>query len=106
MSGGNGVDAAAVYELLRQVADRVIAHDQQLAEMRVELRAVRADMSVARAELREIRMEMAGMRTEIRDLRLDVRTYTGSVFAQGVRIEAINERPRRVERHLNLAPGK
>ena len=28
---GNGVDIAAVYQLLREVADRVIAHDTRFA---------------------------------------------------------------------------
>lgn len=99
MSGGNGVDIAAVYTLLRQVADRVIAHDDQLAQMRLELQGLQTKADKLAADMRDVK-------SQLRALQSNVQIYTGSVFAQGVRIEEIDERLRRVEQHLNLAPGK
>jgi hypothetical protein len=48
---GNGVDIAAVYQLLREVADRVIAHDTRFAVLGRRLAEVQSDVGELRRTL-------------------------------------------------------
>jgi hypothetical protein len=48
---GNGVDIAAVYQLLRGVADRVIAHDTRFAVLGRQLAGVQSDIGELRRTL-------------------------------------------------------
>ena len=91
MSGGNGVDIAAVYQLLREVADRVIAHDDRFATFDQRLAAM--DRQFA-----EIRSDIAGLRSA-------VTAYHASVLGHGILISELDSRLRRVEEHLNLPPA-
>jgi hypothetical protein len=72
---GNGVDIAAVYQLLREVADRVIAHDRRFADM---------DRQFA-----ELRSELRG---DIADLRHTLTQYHASVLGHGILISDLERR--------------
>ena len=74
MSGPNGPDIAAVYQLLTQVASTVTGHDRKLD-----------DLAAGLASLRDA-----------------VTHYHSSVLGHGMLISELDERVRRIERHLKL----
>jgi hypothetical protein len=81
---GNGVDLAAVYQLLLQmsgrldqVSDRLGSHEQKLDDLTIGLA----------------------------DLRAAVTNYHGAVLGHGILISELDERVRRIERHLKLEPS-
>ena len=77
MSGANGPDIAAVYQLLTQVARTVTGHDRKLD-----------DLAAGLASLRDA-----------------VTHYHSSVLGHGMLISELDERVRRIERHLKLEPA-
>lgn len=94
MSGGNGVDIAAVYQLLREVADRVIAHDDRFASFDKRLAAMDKQFADKFSEIR----------SDITSLRRALTEYHASVLGHGILISELDSRLRRVEEHLNLPP--
>ena len=74
MSGANGPDIAAVYQLLTQVSRTVTGHDRKLD-----------DLAAGLASLRDA-----------------VTHYHSSVLGHGMLISELDERVRRIERHLKL----
>ena len=87
---GNGVDLAAVYQLVAQVAQTVTRHDQVLGSMAAELRDLRRTMAT---------------KDDLADLRQAVTQYHASVLGHGILISELDARLRRVEQHLNLPPA-
>ena len=77
MSGPNGPDIAAVYQLLTQVARTVTGHDRKLD-----------DLAAGLASLRNA-----------------VTHYHSTVLGHGILISELDERVRRIERHLRLEPA-
>ena len=89
MQTGNGIDLAAIYQLLSEVALTVSAHD-------------------ARFEAIDRRFEvidrtLGGITADIAGLRDAVTHYHATVLGHGVLIGELDERVRRIERHLKLA---
>lgn len=84
---GNGVDIAAVYQLLSEVAKTVVRLDTDVADIRRTM-ATKA--------------ELADVRTDLATLRQEVRGYHASVVGHGIALTEHDERIGRVERHLGL----
>jgi hypothetical protein len=80
---GNGVDVAAVYQLLSEVAETVRGHSGRLDALDHKL----DDLAVG-----------------LSDLRAAVTNYHGAVLGHGVILSELEERVRRIERHLRLEP--
>ena len=83
MSGGNGVDIAAVYQLLSQVARAVNEHTVLLRDHSRQL----GDLTHGQATLRQTLTE-----------------YHASVMGHGILISQLEDRVRRIEQHLDLSP--
>ena len=77
MRSANGPDIAAVYQLLTQVAQTVTGHDRKLD-----------DLAAGLVSFREA-----------------VTNYHATVLGHGILISELDERVRRIERHLNLEPA-
>ena len=90
---GNGVDIAAVYELLRSVADTVITHDQRFARM--EERMGRG--------FSEARRAIAELSRNVGEVRRELASYHASVVGHGILITELDERVSRLERHVGLS---
>ena len=84
MSGVDGPDTAAVYQLLTEVARRVAGHDDKFDAQDRKL----DDLAAGLASLREV-----------------VTYYHSSVIGHGILINELDERIRRIERHLKLEPA-
>lgn len=101
---GNGVDIAAVYQLLSRVAETVSQHDQRLGQ--IVQTVTRHDQMLVSivSELRDMRQMMAGMATkaELADIRQALTQYHSSVMGHGIMISELEDRVRRIEQHLSL----
>ncbi|HEV2334579.1 MAG TPA: hypothetical protein VGS13_03705 [Stellaceae bacterium] len=76
MQSGNGIDLAAVYQLLSEVAQTVRDHSARLNDIDAGLR----------------------------ELRLTLYQYHEAVVGQGISLTRLDERVQRIEAHLGLDP--
>jgi hypothetical protein len=81
---GNGIDLGTVYQLLGEVAERVRSHDAEFVRLNGRLDDLDANVA---------------------DLRAAVTNYHSTVLGHGVLISELDERVRRIERHLKLEPS-
>jgi len=88
MSGVNGPDIAAVYQLLTEVARTVAGHDGRLDSFDRKLDSIAAHLAAGLGLLRDA-----------------VTHYHSSVIGHGILISELDERVRRIERHLKLEPA-
>jgi predicted nucleic acid-binding Zn-ribbon protein len=122
MSGVNGPDIAAVYQLLTEVAQqigdiirRLSGHDRRFEqidrpfeqlELRFEQIDARFDRHVNRID--ELAADIAELRgrvtRDITDLRETVALYHHSVVGHGIQFSEVERRMLRVKRHLGLPP--
>jgi hypothetical protein len=112
MSGPNGPDIAAVYQLLTQVARTVTGHDRKLDDLSAEVAEVRAVVGGLNGVVAGLSDIVAGHDRKLDDLaaglaslRDAVTHYHSSVLGHGMLISELEERVRRIERHLKLEPA-
>ena len=85
---GNGVDIAAVYQLLREVANTVVSHDERFRDLRAEMATLRGLMCDG------LRKEV---RSDIASLRQTLTEYHASVLGHGILISELERRVLRIE---------
>lgn len=88
MQSGNGIDLAAVYQLLTEMAGTLAAHDRRFDQL----------AAVANEHGRKIDDLAAGLQ----ELRLAVMQYHDAVIGHGVELTRLGERVKRIEAHLAL----
>jgi DNA repair ATPase RecN len=128
MSGGNGVDIAAVYQLLTDVARTVAGHDRKLDDIAgrldghdrrldsqdrkldeiilvVNRHTAKLDELAAVVNRHDLRLQ--DLTTDVAGLRETLTHYHATVLGHGILYSELEERVRRIERHLRLeaAPG-
>ena len=91
MQSGNGIDLAAIYQLLSEVAAKVTSHDRRFDQMD--------------RRFEQIDQKLAEMTADITGLRDAVTHYHATVLGHGVWISELDEPVRRIERHLKLKPS-
>ena len=92
MSSGNGADMNAVISMLQTV---ISGQHEMRAELRAEIQTLREEHGHKIDDL-------AG---QVSDLRQAVTEYHASVLGHGILISQLEDRVRRIERHLNLPPA-
>src|SRR5271169_5805753 len=112
ISGANGPDIAAVYQLLTQVARTVTGHDRKLDDLSAEVVGLRGVVVGLRGVVAGLSEIVAGHDRKLDDLaaglaslRDAVTHYHSSVLGHGMLISELDERVRRIERHLKLEPA-
>jgi ABC-type transporter Mla subunit MlaD len=112
MSGPNGPDIAAVYQLLTQVARTVTGHDRKLDDLSADVAGLRGTVGGLNAVVAGLSDIVAGHDRKLDDLaaglaslRDAVTHYHSSVLGHGLLISELDEQVRRIERHLKLAPA-
>src|SRR5271169_3273647 len=98
MSGANGPDIAAVYQLLTQVARTVTGHDRKLDDLSAEVAGLREVVAAHDRKLDDLTAGLASLRDAVTQ-------YDSSVLGHGLLISERDERVRRIERHLKLDPA-
>jgi signal transduction histidine kinase len=86
--GGNGIDLPAVYQLMLQMSGR-------LDHVSGRLDQVSERLDVHERKLDDLSVGLA-------DLRAAVTNYHSAVLGHGILISELDERVRRIERHLKL----
>ena len=97
MQSGNGIDLAAVYQLLQDVAQRVVAIERRLDEHTLKLNELIAAVNQHSQQIDDL---SAGLR----ELRTSVDQYHGAVLGHGIDLTRLGERVKRIEDHLELGP--
>jgi ABC-type transporter Mla subunit MlaD len=112
VSGANGPDIAAVYQLLTQVARTVTGHDRKLDDLSAEVAGLRGTVGGLNGVVAGLSDIVAGHDRKLDDLaaglaslRDAVTHYHSSVLGHGMLISELDERVRRIERHLKLEPA-
>ena len=98
MSGGNGVDIAAVYQLLSQVAATVNDHTRVLGE---HTRVLNEHTLLLHSHERKLDDLEQGQIS----LRQTLTMYHASVMGHGILFSELEARVRRIEDHLHLSPA-
>ena len=88
MKSGNGIDLAAVHQLLTEVAEKVTAHDRRFDQLNRRFAAIDC-------KLGEVTADIAGLREAFTN-------YHASGLGHGILIGELDERVRRIDRHLKL----
>ena len=96
MSAPNGPDIAAVYQLLTQVAHTVAGHDRKLDDLSAEVVSLRETVTTHDHKLDDLATSLASLREAMTN-------YHSTVLGHGILISELDERVRRIERHLRLA---
>ena len=91
MSGAIGPDIAAVYQLLTQVA-------RQLDDRSTEVAGLREVVAAHDRKLDDLAAGLAPLRDAVTH-------YLSSVLGHGLLISKLDERVRRIERHLRIEPA-
>ena len=97
MQSGNGIDIAAVYQLLTEVARSVSAHDRRFEGLDRRFEALDRRFEALDRKLDEMSADIVGLREAVTN-------YHASVLGHGIMLSELDERVRRIERHLKLAP--
>ena len=133
MSSDNGVDIAAVYQLLTEVARTLAGHDRKIRRLRPQIRSydrrfdaqdrkldaqdrklneiigVVNDHTAKLNELAEVvnrhDRKLDDLTSDIAGLREAVTHYHATVLGHGILYSELDERVRRIERHLKLGPA-
>jgi len=123
MSEGNGIDIAAVYQLLTEVARTVAGHDRKLDDIVGRLDGHDRKLDSQDRKLNEIIVvvnehtakldELAAvvnrhdlllqaLTSDVTGLRETMTHYHATVLGHGILYSELEERVRRIERHLRL----
>jgi hypothetical protein len=126
MSGGNGIDIAAIYQLLTRVADTPGEHTRTLdAHGRVldaHTRILEGHSNILDAQPRVLNEQSSVLNQHTRilgdhtcvlndlhdgqvTLRQTLTEYHSSVIGHGILISQLEDPVRRIEQHLNLSPA-
>jgi hypothetical protein len=110
MKSGNGIDLAAVYQLLTEVAQRVGAiegrldsHDRRFDRIDACLADHTQKLNQLVITVNDHTRKLDGLAV-IGELRLTVYDYHNSVVTQGILAGEFDERLKRLERQLNADP--
>jgi len=95
---GNGIDIAAVYNLLMQMSAPLDSHDRKLDQLLAVINEHTLTLSDHTRQLDDLNAGVTGLRS-------DVGPYQEAVAGQGIHYSELDGRVRRVERHLRLEPS-
>ena len=118
MQSGNGIDLAAIHQLLTEVARtvrghgerfdridaRLAAHDGLLNELVVTANDHTHKLDQLVAIVNEHRRRMDDLAAGLHELRLAVNQYHDAVIGHGIELTRLGERVKQIEAHLNLDP--
>jgi hypothetical protein len=106
MSSGNGTDLGHIAAMLEGLIVSQEALRVEIGALRVEIGALRTDHG---HKLDDLRAEIAALRADhghkIDELRQTLTEYHASVLGHGILISELEDRVRRIERHLGLSPS-
>lgn len=125
MESGNGIDLAAVYQLLTEVAEKVAAHDRRFDRIDTRLDGVDARLDEHGSKLNELiatvndhtrkldslaaivnehSRKIDDLAAGVDELRNALHDYHEAVVGHGIHITELDRRVGRIEAHLGEGP--
>ena len=89
---GNGADVRTVYQLLSEVAQTVRSHSDEFGHIH--------------RELGDLRRTVEDLGASVSGLHAAVTEYHATVIGHGILYSELEQRVRRIERHLSLDPAE
>lgn len=112
MQSGNGIDLAAVYQLLSEVAQTVRRQDERLSGVEHKLNEIinavnehTRRFDEAATVLNQHGKKLDDVTDGLTTLRSTVSHYHNTVIGHGMMLNSFEERLKRIEDHLNLDPA-
>jgi hypothetical protein len=103
---GNGIDLGAVYALLTEMSARMDTMSARLDSHDRKLDQLLDIVNNHTRTLADHTRRFDDVDATVANLRSDVRLYHDAVIGQGVQYGELEDRVRRVERHLKLESGE
>lgn len=99
MSEGNGGDIGHLVAMVQSV---LVGQDAMRRELKADIAALRTDHG---RKIDALAADVADLRSQMTSMREALTQYHSSVIGHGLLITELDERLRRVERHLGLSPA-
>ena len=115
MQSGNGVDLAAIHQLLSEVAQavrrqgerfdiRLDTHDRLLNELVITANDHTRKLDQLVTIINQHSRRIDDLVAELHELRLALNEYHDSVIGHGIELTRLGDRVKRIEEHLKLDP--
>jgi chromosome segregation ATPase len=112
MQSGNGIDLAAIYRLLTEVAEKVAAHDRRFDQ--IDRRFEQIDRRFGQIDRRFDQVaevlnnhsrKIDDLSAGVGELRASLHDYHEAVIGHGLHTTDLDKRVGRIEEHLGLDPS-
>ncbi len=104
MQSGNGIDLAAIHQLLTEVAQTVRGHSERFERIEARLDSHTEKLNELVAAVNRHSRKMDDLSASLGELRLGVQQYHSAVIGHGIELTGLAERVKRIEDHLHLGP--
>jgi hypothetical protein len=105
MQSGNGIDLAAIHQLLTEVAQTVRGHSERFEQIDRRFEQIDRRFDQVADVLNEHSRKIDDVTAGLRELRLTLYQYHEAVVGQGMSLTRLEERVQRIEAHLDLDPA-
>ncbi len=102
---GNGIDIAAVYQLLTQMSSRMDSMSARLDSHDAKLDQLLSVVNEHSQTLADHGRQLADLNAGVTGLRGAVGDYHETIIGYGIHYSELDERVGRIERHLKLDPA-
>jgi methyl-accepting chemotaxis protein len=105
MQSGNGIDLAAIHQLLTEVAQTVRSHSERFEQIDHRFEQIDRRFDQVADVLNEHSRKIDDVAAGLRELRSTLYQYHEAVVGHGISLTRLDERVRRIEEHLALDPA-
>ncbi len=105
MQSGNGIDLAAIHQLLTEVAQTVRGHSERFEQIDRRFERIDRRFDQVAEVLSEHSRKIDDLASGLRELRSTLYQYHEAVVGHGMSLTRLDERVRRIEAHLHLDPA-
>ena len=103
---GNGVDMGTIYQLLTEMSARMDTMSVRMDTMSVRLDQLLVVVNDHTRILADHGRRLDDLQAGMIEMRQAVAQYHGAVTSQGIHYSELEDRTRKIERHLKLEPGE
>ncbi len=105
MQSSNGIDLAAIHQLLTEVAQTVRGHSERFEQIDRRFEQIDRRFDQVGDVLNEHSRKIDDVAAGLRELRSTLYQYHEAVVGHGMSLTRLDERVRRIEEHLHLDPA-
>ena len=101
---GNGTDTGHIVSMLQQVIVSQAEQGRRLEGVASDVAGLKQDVAGLKQDVASLDRRMGNVEADVRGLRQAVTDYHASVLGHGFLLSELDDRVRRIERHLDLPP--